>query len=68
MTARPAPERGPYRPAVSERMLVPWRGGRHLSRLARHAPPLEVDRRDGRYVIVAAGEPCPWWYQFVPRT
>jgi hypothetical protein len=48
-------------------MLIPCRGGPSTSRLAFFPPPLEVEERDGTYVLVDDGPPETWRYEFVPR-
>ncbi len=51
-----------------ERMLLPCDGGPSQSRLVRYPPPLEIDERDGQYVLVDDGPPEQWHYQFVGRS
>ena len=48
-----------------DRMLIRCEGGPSISRLERYPPPLEVEERDGMYVLVDDGPPEQWWYQFV---
>jgi hypothetical protein len=38
-----------------------------MSRLERFPPPLEVEEREGLYVLVDDGPPEQWTYVFVPR-
>lgn len=59
MSAGPEPE-------VGERMLLPCTGGPSQSRLVRYPPPLEIEERDGTYVLVDDGPPQGWRYEFVP--
>jgi hypothetical protein len=57
-------------PAVverGERMLIRCVGGPSTSRLVRYPPPLEIDERDGLYVLVDDGPPEQWRYDFVPH-
>lgn len=49
-----------------DRMLIPCEGGRALARLVRYPPPLEIEERDGTYVLVDDGPPERWRYDFVP--
>jgi hypothetical protein len=48
-----------------ERMLIPCKGGPSVSRLVRYPPPLEIEERDGVYVLVDDGPPEHWHYGFV---
>jgi hypothetical protein len=48
-------------------MLLPCGGGPSLSRLVTFPPPLEIDERDGVYVLVDDGPPPTWSYTFVPH-
>jgi len=48
-----------------ERMLLPCDGGPSISRLERYPPPLEVAVDGGMYVLVDAGPPEEWRYEFV---
>jgi hypothetical protein len=48
-----------------DRMLIRCEGGPSISRLERYPPPLEVEERDGMYVLVDEGPPEQWWYEFV---
>jgi hypothetical protein len=48
-------------------MLVPCVGGPSTSRLVTYPPPLEIDEREGTYVLVDDGPPEAWRYEFVPR-
>ena len=50
-----------------DRMLIPCDGGPSTSRLERFPPPLEIDERDGTYVLVDDGPPQDWRYVFVVR-
>jgi hypothetical protein len=50
-----------------ERMLIPCDGGPSRSRLVRYPPPLEIDEREGTYVLLDDGPPERWRYEFVPR-
>jgi hypothetical protein len=51
-----------------DRMLLRCDGGRRSSRLERFPPPLEVEEREGVYVLVDDGPPSEWRYIFVPQT
>ena len=51
-----------------ERMLVPCVGGPSVSRLVRFPPPVEIEERDGTYVLVDEGPPERWRYDFIPRS
>ncbi len=51
-----------------ERMLIRCVGGPSTSRLVRFPPPLEVEERDGTYVLDDDGPVELWRYVFVPRT
>ena len=59
----PRPESRP--PEPGERMLLPCDGGPSISRLVKFPPPLEIDERDGMYVLVDDGPPTMWSYTFV---
>jgi hypothetical protein len=50
-----------------DRMLIPCDGGPSNSRLVRYPPPLEIEERDGVYVLVDDGPPESWRYDFVPK-
>ena len=50
-----------------DRMLIPCKGGLSTSRLVRYPPPLEIEERDGVYVLVDDGPPELWRYDFVPK-
>jgi hypothetical protein len=51
-----------------ERMLIPCEGGGpSMSRLVRFPPPLEIDEREGVYVLVDDGPPERWRYDFIRR-
>jgi hypothetical protein len=50
-----------------ERLFIPCEGGPSTSRLECWPPPLEVEERDGTYVLVDEGPPQDWRYLFVPR-
>jgi hypothetical protein len=50
-----------------ERMLLACDGGPSQSRLVRYPPPLEIEERDGMYVLVDEGPPEQWRYVFVPE-
>ena len=51
-----------------ERMLIRCEGGPSTSRLVRFPPPLEVDERDGVYVLDDDGPIESWRYVFLPAT
>lgn len=48
-------------------MLIPCKGGPSISRLVRYPPPLEIDEKEGTYVLVDDGAPESWLYDFVSR-
>lgn len=48
-------------------MLIPCRGGPSTWRTALFPPPVEVEERDGVYVLVDDGPPQQWVYEFVPH-
>jgi len=48
-------------------MLVPCQGGPSTSRLERYPPRLEIEERDGLYVLEDDGPPEQWRYLFVAR-
>ena len=50
---------------VGDRMLIPCDGGPCTSRLVLFPPPLEIEERDGVYVLVDDGSPESWRYDFV---
>ena len=50
-----------------DRMLVPVRGGPAMARAVFFPPPLEIEERDGIYVLVDDGPPETWVYDFVPH-
>jgi hypothetical protein len=49
-------------------MFVRCQGGPSISRLETFPPRLEIDERDGMYVLVDDGPPDEWRYLFVPDT
>jgi hypothetical protein len=51
-----------------ERMLIRCEGGPSASRLVRFPPPVEVDERDGVYVLDDDGPIEEWRYVFLPHT
>jgi hypothetical protein len=51
-----------------DRLLVRCVGGPSSSRLERFPPRLEIEERDGTYVLVDDGPRPTWHYQFVPRS
>jgi hypothetical protein len=52
---------------VGDRIFIPCEGGPSASRLETFPPRLEVDERDGLYVLVDDGPRDQWRYLFVPR-
>lgn len=38
-----------------------------MSRLVRYPPPLEIEEREGLYVLVDDGSPDQWRYDFMPH-
>jgi hypothetical protein len=48
-------------------MLIPCAGGPCTSRLERYPPPLEIEEREGMYVLADDGSPEQWQYVFVPN-
>lgn len=50
-----------------DRLFVPCEGGPASSRLETFPPRLEVNERDGVYVLVDDGPRATWFYQFVPN-
>jgi hypothetical protein len=55
-------------PVDGERMLLWCQGGPSTSRLVRYPPPLEIEEREGCYVLVDDGPPETWHYDFVPTS
>lgn len=53
--------------AAGDRMFVACEGGPSRSRLEVFPPQLEVEERDGVYVLVDEGPRDQWRYVFVPR-
>ena len=53
--------------AAGDRLFVACRGGPSTSRLERFPPRLEIEERDGRYVLDDDGPRDGWCYVFVPR-
>ena len=53
---------------TGDRMLIPCEGGPSRSRLVRFPPPLEIEERDGTYVLVDEGPSEHWRYDFVSST
>jgi len=71
---------GPRRPAASydqsdedtvldvgDRIFIPCEGGPASTRLESFPPRLEVEERDGLYVLMDDGPRDQWRYLFVPR-
>jgi hypothetical protein len=48
-------------------MFLPCEGGPSASRLETFPPRLEVEERDGLYILVDDGPRADWHYLFVPR-
>ncbi len=53
--------------AEGDRLFIACEGGPSQSRLETYPPRLEIDERDGTYVLVDDGPRDQWRYQFVPR-
>jgi hypothetical protein len=51
-----------------DRMFIACDGGPSISRLEIFPPPLEVEERNGIYVLEDEGPPEQWRYLFVPNT
>jgi hypothetical protein len=51
-----------------DRMFVACEGGPSRSRLEQFPPRLEIEERDGTYVLFDEGPRDAWRYVFVPRT
>jgi len=49
-------------------MFVPCQGGPSTSRLEIYPPPLEIEEREGIYVLEDDGPPEQWRYLFVPHS
>ena len=53
-------------PRDGDRMIVECRGdGPSNGRLVRSPPPLEIEDRGGLYVLVDAGPPEDWYYDWL---
>jgi hypothetical protein len=50
-----------------DRLFVPCDGGPSTSRLEMYPPRLEIEERDGIYVLRDIGPRHDWRYEFVPR-
>jgi hypothetical protein len=53
--------------AVGDRLFIPCEGGPSTSRLERFPPRLEIEEREGSYVLMDEGPRQDWRYIFVPR-
>lgn len=53
--------------ATGDRMFIACEGGPSISRLEMFPPRLEVEERDGVYVLVDEGPREQWRYVFIPR-
>jgi hypothetical protein len=51
-----------------DRMFIACEGGPALSRLEVFPPRLEIEERDGTYVLDDTGPRAEWRYEFVPRS
>lgn len=58
----------PVRLAPGDRLFIPCEGGPAASRLEHFPPRLEIDERDGTYVLDDSGPRSDWRYLFVPRS
>ncbi len=52
---------------AGDRMIIRCEGGPSSSRLELFPPRLEVEERDGMYVLCDQGPRDEWFYDFVPR-
>jgi hypothetical protein len=52
--------------APGDRMFLPCVGGPSVSRLEIYPPRLEIEDREGMYVLVDDGPRALWHYLFVP--
>jgi hypothetical protein len=52
---------------AGDRLFIPCEGGPAATRLERYPPRLEIDERDGTYVLLDEGARDDWRYLFVPR-
>jgi hypothetical protein len=50
-----------------DRIFVGCEGGPSISRLEIYPPRVEIEERDGIYVLEDDGSPEQWRYLFVPR-
>lgn len=53
---------------AGDRLFIRCDGGPSQSRLEHFPPRLEIEERDGLYVLDDAGPRADWRYLFVPRT
>ena len=53
---------------AGDRLFIPCEGGPAASRLEHFPPRLEIDERDGIYVLDDSGARSSWRYLFVPRS
>ena len=53
---------------AGDRLFIPCEGGPSWNRLEHFPPRLEVDERDGTYVLDDSGPRSTWRYRFVPRS
>jgi hypothetical protein len=51
-----------------DRMFIRCEGGPCISRLETFPPRIEIEERDGLYILVDDGPLEAWMYQFVTRT
>jgi hypothetical protein len=52
---------------VGDRLFIPCENGPAATRLETFPPRLEIEERDGMYVLIDDGPRDDWRYQFVPR-
>ena len=52
---------------IGDRMLIECEGGPSTTRLELFPPRLELEERDGLYVLIDEGRRDEWRYLFVPR-
>ncbi len=48
-------------------MLIPCEGGPAIARVVRYPPPVELMVEGGVYVLVDAGSPEHWSYEFIAQ-
>jgi hypothetical protein len=53
--------------AAGDRLFIPCEGGPASTRLEHFPPRLEIEERDGTYVLDDSGARSSWRYHFIPR-